>query len=182
MNLNPSNRQRLLVIVTAIALGLLVLDRLVFTPLTNAWRKRSAEITKLQKNVLEGRGVIARAKNTQDKWADMKSKSLPDDPAQAEQELFSAFDKWGRSVSLELGSIKPQWKRGGSNRYSLLECRVDATGSIAALSRFLFEVEKSPLALRIDSFELNARDEFGQKLTMGLLVTGLRLIPLEGKQ
>jgi hypothetical protein len=42
-------------------------------------------------------------------------------------------------------------------------------------------VEKSTLALRVDSVELTARDESGNKLTLGLLVSGLRLIPLEGK-
>jgi hypothetical protein len=43
-------------------------------------------------------------------------------------------------------------------------------------------VEKSPLALRIDSLELNARDESGGKLSLGLLVSGLRLVPLEGRR
>jgi hypothetical protein len=81
-----------------------------------------------------------------------------------------------------VASIKPQWKRGQTSQYSLLECRVDVTGSLPALVRFLHEVEKSPLALRIDSLELNARDESGGKLSLGLLVSGLRLVPLEGRR
>lgn len=182
MKLNPSNRQRLLVIVTAAALLLLILDRIVFTPLGANWRARATEIARLQKNVTEGRGVIARAARTRALWAEMQSQSLPKEPAQAEQDLVSAFDRWGRMSNIELGSIKPQWKRGASNRNSQLECRVDASGSVTTLSRFLFEVEKSPLALRIDSVELTSRDEYGQKLTLGLLVSGLRLAPLEGKQ
>jgi hypothetical protein len=59
---------------------------------------------------------------------------------------------------------------------------VDATGSLATITRFLYEVERSALPLRVDSIELTSRDEFGQKLTLGLLVSGLRLTPLEGKQ
>jgi hypothetical protein len=112
----------------------------------------------------------------------MQSEALPKEPAQAEQDVISAFDRWGRSNNIELGSIKPQWKRGTTNRYSQLECRVDATGSLATLSRFLYEVEKSKLPLRVDSVELTSRDEYGQKLTLGLLVSGLRLSPLEGRQ
>jgi hypothetical protein len=107
--------------------------------------------------------------------------ALDKDPAKAEQDLISAFDAWSRASNAELNSIKPQWKRGANSKYSLLECRVDASGSLATLTRFLYEVEKSPLALRIDSIELTARDDFGQKLTLGLLVSGLRLTPLEGK-
>ena len=181
MNLSPSHRQRLLMILAGSAVLLLVLDSLVLTPLTKGWQTRRAEIARLQKNVTEGRGVIERAARTRAAWAEMQSQALPKDAAKAEQDLISAFDRWGRATNVELGSIKPQWKRGATNRYSQLECRVDASGSLATLSRFLYEVEKSTLALRVDSVELTSRDDNGQKLSLGLLVSGLRLSPLEGK-
>lgn len=187
MNLNPNNRQRLLLILTGAAVLLFVLDRLVLVPATKSWQARSAEIAQLKKNVASGRGVIERGPRTQALWKEMQTQALPKDAAQAEQDLISAFDRWGRASNIELGSIKPQWKqgqsaRGGSGeRYSLLECRVDATGSLATLTRFLFEVERSPLALKIESIELSARDNNGQRLTLALLVSGLRLTPLERK-
>jgi hypothetical protein len=181
MKINASNRQQLLVVGAIIAIALLIGDSVIITPLTKAWQTRRTEIAKLQKSVIEGRGVIARAASTQARWKEMQEQALPKEPAQAEQELITAFDRWGRVSNATLGSIKPQWKRGASSRYSLLECRVDASGSLATLTRFLYEVEKSPLALRIDSIELTSRDDFGQKLTLGLLVSGLRMTPLEGK-
>lgn len=182
MNLSSANRPRLLMILAGAAILLLVLDSLVFTPLTASWGRRSAEIARLKKNVTEGRGVLERGPRTQALWAEMQEQALPKDAAKAEQDLISAFDRWGRSSRVELGSIKPQWKRGATARYSQLECRVDATGSLAALARFLHEVEKSPLALRVESVELTSRDESGQRLALGLLVSGLRLTPLEGKK
>lgn len=182
MNITSSNRQRLLMILAGAAVLLLVLDSVVITPLTKAWQSRGAEIARLQKNVAEGRGMIERAARTRALWAEMQSQALPMEAAKAEQDLISAFDRWGRATNVELGSIKPQWKRGATSRYSQLECRVDATGSLATLSRFLYEVERSTLALRVDSVELTARDDLGQKLTLGLLVSGLRLAPLEGKR
>jgi hypothetical protein len=181
MSATPPKRQRLLMILAGAAVLLLVLDSLVITPLTKGWQSRRSEIARLQKNVTEGRGMMERAARTRSLWAEMQSQALPKDPARAEQDLISAFDRWGRATNVELGSIKPQWKRGTTNRFSQLECRVDATGSLATLSRFLYEVEKSPLALRVDSVELTSRDDAGQKLTLGLLVSGLRLAPLEGK-
>jgi len=181
MNLPSPNRQRLLMILAGAAVLLLVLDSAVLTPLTKGWQSRSAEIAKLQKNVTEGRGMIERATHTQATWAEMQAQALPKEAAKAEQDLISAFDRWSRASNIELGSIKPQWKRGTTARYSQLECRVDATGSLATLTRFLFEVEKSALALRVDSVELTSRDDLGQKLSLGLLVSGLRFAPLEGK-
>ena len=181
MKINASNRPRLLMILAGSAVALLILDSVVFSPLTKTWGARRVEIARLEKNVTEGRSVIARADRTRAMWTEMQSQALPKDAAKAEQDLITAFDRWGRSSNIELGSIKPQWKRGTTNRFSQLECRVDATGTLASLGRFLFEVEKSTLALRVDSVELTARDESGNKLTLGLLVSGLRLTPLEGK-
>jgi hypothetical protein len=182
MKINANNRQQLLIILAGAGILLLVLDSLVFTPLTKAWQTRSAEIAKLKKNVAEGRGLIERGPRMVKQWDEWQKQALDKDAAKAEQDLISAFDRWSRASNVELGSIKPQWKRGLTQRYSQLECRVDATGSMATLTRFLFEVEKSTLPLRVDSVELSSRDEFGQKLTLGLLVSGLRLTPLEGRQ
>jgi hypothetical protein len=182
MNLTSNNRQRLLMILAGAAIVLLVLDSIVLTPLTKAWQSRSAEIARLKKNVTEGRGLIERGPRMQSQWTEWQKQALHTDAAKAEQDVISAFDRWSRVSNVELGSIKPQWKRGATPRYSQLECRVDATGSLATLTRFLYELEKSPLPLRVDSVELTSRDELGQKLTLGLLVSGLRLTPLEGRQ
>ena len=182
MKISAANRPKLLMILAGAAVLLLIGDSLIRAPLVKSWETRSAEIAKLTKNVSEGRALLERADRMRATWAEMQSQTLPKDPAKAEQDLISAFDRWGRSNNVELGSIKPQWKRGTTNRYSQLECRVDATGTLATLSRFLYEVEKSPLALRVDSVELTSRDDNGQRLTLGLLVSGLRLTPLEGRQ
>ena len=56
-----------------------------------------------------------------------------------------------------------------------LECRADAFGSIQAVTRFLYEVEKDSLALRVEAVEITARDNDGQQLTIGLQVSGLQL-------
>jgi hypothetical protein len=181
MKIDASKRQRLLVILAATGVLLLILDRVLLTPLTVSWQNRTAELARLQKQVTAGRGVIERAARTEGLWKEMQSQALPKDPAQAEQELISAFDRWGRASSVELASIKPQWKRGTGDRHSVLECRVDANGSVATLTRFLHEVEKSPLALRIESVELTTRDNNGQRLSLALLVSGLRFTPLERK-
>ena len=181
LKITPQNRQRVLIIATASLVGLYILDAILLTPLTKMWQAHSAEIVKLKTDVARGRGVIERATQTQRVWTEMQEGALPKDAAQAEQDLFSAFELWRGATNIELGSIKPQWKRGTTDRYSTLECRVDATGTLSTLSRFLYELEKSPLALRVDSVELTARDEGGNKLTLGLIVSGLRLSPLEGK-
>ena len=128
MSQKTNPRQKLLVIGAAVAVLLYVADG-IYGAVSASWSARSKEIAKLRQDVDKGRGSIERGPRTQATWADMEKNALPKDPAQAEQELITAFDKWGRANNVELASIKPQWKRGSNERYSLLECRIDATGT-----------------------------------------------------
>lgn len=181
MKWSMSNRPRILAWLAGAGVLLLLGDRLVFSPLVRYWQASTRENARLEQAIASGRNLLERSGDSISRWQDIQEHALPIDPAQAEQRLVSALDRWGRASGVELGSIKPQWKRGIDDRSSLLECRVDATGPLAAITRFIYELEQSPLTLRVDSIELSARDAAGQTLTLGLLVSGLRLRPLEKK-
>lgn len=180
MNLNL-NRQKLLVVVAGVAVGLLVLDRVLITPLINTYKAHSLEIVKLRKSVFDGRNTTARGPQTERIWTEMGANALPKDQAQAEQTVIGAIDSWSKANNIEISGFRPQWKRGVAERYSLLECRIDAIGTLQSLTRFMYELEHSPLALRVESVEITSRDDSGSKLGLGLIVSGLRLAPLEKK-
>jgi hypothetical protein len=181
MNLNIPNRQKWLLGIAGACVALFILDRVVFTPLTDLWASNSDEIARLRSSVADGRSLITRGPRLQQIWSGMRSESLPHDSAQSEHDVIAGFESWSRTSGVELGSVKPLWKHGDTDNYSVLECRLDATGTLGDLSRFLYELEKSPIALRVESVELLSRDDTGDRLTLSLIVTGLRLAPLEGK-
>ena len=52
---------------------------------------------------------------------------------------------------------------------------MEATGNLRTLTQFLYDIEKDPLALKLESVELSARDTGGQQLTLGLQISGLVL-------
>lgn len=168
------NRQQVFAFV---AIGLVALwagDKLLLTPLANSWSARAKRITELRRQVGEGRVVLERDRVIQNRWDSMRTNTLPENTSLAEQQLFEAFDRWSRDSGISVTSVKPQWKRN-SDEYSTLECRVDAYGSLSAVTRFLYGIEKDPLALKVETAELTARDNSGQQLTLGLVLSGLRL-------
>lgn len=179
--MNPDKRQKLLAFLALGVVAVFAADKLVLTPLVNSWKARDTAIVELRKSIAAGRVTVDREQLTNRRWNDMRKNTLPLNASTAEQQVLQAFDKWSRDSRVSVSSIRPQWKRGSSDDHSLLECRVDASGSMSALSRFLYEVEKSPLALKVEGVELAARDNTGQQLTLGLLVSGLRLAPMEAK-
>lgn len=168
------NRQQLLIIAASVAFGLLVADTLVFKPLTKSWQARTTRMADLRKQVDAGAKLLDRADALRSRWTQMQSGALPKNKSVAEQQVLKAFDNWSQDARISVNSITPQWKRD-SEEYETLQCRVDASGSVGTLARFLFNLERDPMALKIESVEITARDKDGQNLSLGLQISGLVL-------
>jgi len=174
MNLNK--RQRLLAILAIVAVGLFIADRLVFTPLTNIWRARTDRITKLKEQVRDGTETLKREPALREQWAMMKTNTLPSAKPEAESQMLKAFERWSQADRVSVSSIRPQWKEAEED-YKTLECRADVGGSLSAISRFLFQIERDPMGVKVDSMELTARDNNGSQLALVIQVSGLLLNP-----
>ena len=74
--------------------------------------------------------------------------------------------------------ITPQWKNDSTN-YMTLNCRVEASGDLGTLSRFVYDIEQNTMALKLDSVEFSTHDNTGQQLTLGLQLNGLALTTLK---
>lgn len=172
MNLN--RRQQLLGVVAIAALVLLVGDRMFLSPLTQSWKSRSARLAELRARVAQGELLLNREEAIRRSWSLNRTNTLPEEASVAEAALLKAFERWSSDSRVGVSAIKPQAKRGLDGRPTL-ECRVDAFGTMGAISRFLYEIEKDRLGVRIDAVEIASRDEEGEQLTLGLLVNGLLL-------
>ncbi len=168
------NRQQMLILAALAGLALLVGDSLIFSPLLKAWKSRSDKIVELRKQVEKGERLVKHEESYRTNWAQMQTNALPGNPSLAEQKVLQAFDKWSQDSRISVNSITPQWKRD-SDDFTTLQCRVDASGTIGTLSRFLYNVEQDPMALKIESVEITARDKEGAQLSMGLQISGLVL-------
>jgi hypothetical protein len=175
------NRQRLLGVVAFAIVGLFVLDRVILTPMLDRWKTRSEQLTQLRKSIEQGRMLLEREKVTRDRWNEIRKASLPVNASQAEKEMLGAFERWSADSQVSISSIRPQWKRGVTEDYSLLECRVDAAGSLPVVAKFLYNIESSPMAVRLESVELTGRDNNGEQIALGLLISGVRLAPVDAK-
>jgi hypothetical protein len=169
------NRQQFLIVLTAVVVALWLGDMIVFEPLGKLWTARSAQIKDLSEKVKDGNGLIKRETDVRRRWGDMQTNALAADPSLAGQQVIAAFDNWSRSSGAEVTSIMPQWKNDSTN-YMTFNCRVEASGTMGALSQFLYQIEKGPMALKLDSVELSAHSDNGQQLTLGLQISGLALL------
>ena len=175
-----NNRQDFLMALTIGAVGLFVAVNFIFTPLAGWWSARTTQLKELRVKVADGNTLLKREAGIRSHWREMQANALPANNSAAEQQLLKAFDTWRNDTGAELTSIMPQWKSDSTN-YMTLNCHIELGGSLGTLSRYLYELEKSPLALRVDTVELSGRDKEGQQLTLGLEVSGLALNQQEKK-
>ncbi len=170
------NRQQFLLILTLAALALFVGNMLVYEPMAKWWKAREAKVAELRQEVTQGKALIKRESVIRGEWDSMRTNSLPNDASQAEQQVLRAFNNWAGDSGVNVSSITPQWQ-DDQNDYSTLDCRVEVSGDLQTLSRFLYEIENDPMALQLESVALTSTDERGQTLNLGLQISGLALVP-----
>lgn len=166
------NRQQVLAIAAIAIFALFIIDRMVARPLTASWKARSERIASLQKQINDGNATLKRATIIRSRWGQMQTNTLAAD--NAERRLLEAFNRWSRASNISISSIQPQWKRG-DDEFMTLECHANASGPISAMAQFLYNIERDPMALRIETVEIQSRDESGQNLAVNLQVSGLVL-------
>ena len=171
-----NNRQQLLTVVAITAVALFAADRLLIEPLFGAWKARSQQIAELRTKLTNARNLAGRERSLRNHWEQMRSNTLSNNTSAAEQQLFRALDSWEQDSRVIITARTPQWKHD-ADEYMTYECRIDASGNLPSLTRFLYNVEKDPMALRLESVELGSRDKDGQQLTLGLQISGLVLNP-----
>ena len=172
--METKNREKVLAIVAAAAAGLWLLNLIVITPLTQSWHNRSDHIRDLQKKISEGAMLIRRQATVRDRWDYMRTNALASTATLAEGQMFTAFDRWVNQSAVTEGSFRPQLHETDDN-YSTIECRADVTGTPEAVTQFLFDMEKDPIGVKLESCELTSRDDNGRQLALALDMSGLIL-------
>ncbi|MBM3829852.1 MAG: hypothetical protein FJ406_04875 [Verrucomicrobia bacterium] len=174
--MNPKSREQLLALLAVTAVLLMVGDKFVLQPLTASWAARNKRIADLEKQVVEGAAKLDRESAISDRWKTMRVTALTNDISAAESQALRAFERWGKDANVTVSGLKPAWKRTSDREeYQTLECRADATGSLSSLARFLYQIERDPLAMKVEVVDLTTRDNEGRNLTLSLQLSGLVL-------
>jgi len=149
---------------------------LIFTPLVQTWKDRAGKLATTKKSVLDGNRLIERDAKIRERLAHMRTNTLASEQPLAEAQMYDALNRWTEGSRIIVSSVAPRWKFSADD-YATYECHVEAAGNLSAITRFLYEVEKDPLGIKVDLVELTAQDDRGSQLSLGLQVSGLELNP-----
>lgn len=166
------NRQQLLAFVALGMVGVLVFINVIGGPMVDGWKRRAKDIEEMRAQIERGENSLKRVNMVRERWTQMQTNTLS--AADAERRMFEAFQNWARSSRVTISSIQRSWRQNDDD-YMTLECQANATGSMGSLAQFVYNLEKDPMALRVENLEITARDENGQTLALALQVSGLVL-------
>ncbi|MDX9755288.1 MAG: hypothetical protein RBU29_15085 [bacterium] len=179
--MNTANRERILIIASLACLVLLVGDKLILSPMLNAWTTRADAIEQLENDLFKGRLLLEREEDYRARWQAIREGALPKDISSAENLVLKSVDRWVNQSRINLVSFKPQWKQTEEDWMSL-ECRAIAQGNMESVVRFLYEIETETLPLRITGLELSSKDETGQIMTFGIEISAIRFMEEQNDQ
>ena len=169
------NRQKLLGVIAIGAVVLWAANQLILTPLYGVWKSRAARIEKLRNDVAEGNRVLVRQKSIRDQWGTWSSNTLAPEASAAESQLNASFYRWKTVSNVSVQNTRLSWRKGEDESYRALECRADATGTLDALARFLYEIERDPLGVKVTTVDITSKDPSGSQLTLTVELNCLQL-------
>jgi Tfp pilus assembly protein PilO len=168
-----SKRERIIVLVTLLAVGTLVADKFVLGPIVNGLGELKAERQKALARVTKAKSLLQQKQQLEQGKAAL-FESLRSD-TEAESRVARALDQWAEDARLTLSSVKPDRMTGGDKGLKEILFVVVGKGSLDAVAWFLYQVETSDLPIKVKHMQLGSTSEAGDNMSLELHISALYL-------
>lgn len=149
-----SRRERIILIGTILVVGLLVADKVIYSPVQARLAAMDAERAQLLSEVNEARSLFQRQKKLQPAWQKMLDEGFRND-TEAESRVFRALGEWSAEADLYVTSTKPD-RLAGENGLKEMTFVLAGEGTLQAVAHFLWLIETSPLPIKIKQVTLGS--------------------------
>ncbi|MCL5282592.1 MAG: hypothetical protein M1376_22120 [Planctomycetes bacterium] len=166
-----SKRERIIVLVTLLAVGALVADKFVLGPIMNGLGELKAERQKVLAQVTKAKGLLQQ-KQLLNQKKPSSFVSLRSD-MEAESQVAKALDQWAADARLTLTSVKPDRMTGGEKGLKEILFVVAGKGSLDGVAWFLYQVETSELPIKVKHMQLGSTSAAGDNMSLELRISAL---------
>jgi len=167
-----SKRERIIFVALAAVLAVLVLDWWIVTPLLDRSAEVEARKAVLLSEMANAENLLHRRRVIGPRWRQMLAEGMKHDPAEAESQVLHALGDWAADAGLDLVSLRPE----RSTKETLLpeiDFRAAGTGSMAAVSRFLWRLETATIPIKVKALQIGSRKEGQDNLSLQVQISTL---------
>jgi len=155
-----SKRERIVFILTAVAIAVLVLDRYALTPLLAARESAAILKTKLTSELQATNAMLHQRKVLGRKWREMLDSGMKARREETESQAMHAVRNFSQEAGLQLSSLlTPQNRSTDDTVLSEVNVHATGTGPMRAVSGFLQRLETAKFPLKILSLQITSRKE-----------------------
>jgi Tfp pilus assembly protein PilO len=166
-----SKRERIIFLITIVAVAALLGEYFIRAPLANRWGEIQGERRQLATQVKEAQNLFARQKQMERKYKTLLAEIQRND-SEAESRVAKALDQWSVDARLTLTSVKPD-RLAGDKGLKEIVFVVAGKGSLDAVAWFLYQVETSALPVKVKYLQLGSTSEAGDNMSMELRLSTL---------
>lgn len=168
-----TKRERMILIVTLVCVGLLVASKFVVDPVQERLGRMEVERQQLAGDLEEARMLMGNRGTMQRKWNTLVADGLRND-AEAESRVLSALGEWADDAGLSLSSIKPDRVASDKGLQEMI-FTVAGRGTLESVSRFLWRIETAALPAKVKDMQLGSGSESESAMSLQLHLSVLYL-------
>ena len=168
-----SKRERIMAIMAVAVVGLLVLNKFLFGPVTAKLQEIKTQKSQLLIELDEAQNLFRKRRVLEKQWKNVLSDGLRNE-VEAESKVGRALDEWSKESRLMLSSVKPD-RVASDKGLQEMTFVVVGTGSLEAVARFLWQIETAPLPIKVKDMQLGSSNESGQSMSVQLRLSALCL-------
>ncbi len=168
-----SRRERYIVAATVGVLALALANHFVLGPLLDRRSEISAERDTMSARLEQAQSLLSRRGQVEPLWNAMRQ-SLRSSPAEAESQIQHAVLDAAEEAGLALSLLKSE-RPADKTRLPQIAFQAAGTGSMRAVSRFLWRLETAQVPVRISELQLGSRKEGTDDLSVQLRLSTLCL-------
>jgi hypothetical protein len=167
-----SKRERTIVVVTTAVLPLFLADRFFLSPILSRRERIETETGELVLERQKAESLFKQKRQLAPRWREMTDSGLGTGAEAAESRMLHAIRDWAQEAELNLASVKHE-RTEMERQFQKITWRAAASGSMAAVSRFLYRVQEASLPVRISDLVVAARQEGSDSLSIQVGISTL---------
>jgi hypothetical protein len=166
-----SKREQMIVVVTAIAFGLLLGNKFVYEPFSEKRTALVDERDKLAKELEDVKLLMQRRDRDKAKYRQLTTDGFKDD-ADADNRVSKALNEWADKCGLTTSATRPE-RVAGDKDLQEYKWMFSGTGNLSAAASFIWEIERSDMPIKITSMTLGSTSDSGDQMSLTLGVSAV---------
>ena len=172
-----SKRERYIAMGALAVAALVAFDQLLLGPLLSYRDGMDARQSELATDIAKAEAAIARGSDIMPQWNAMRA-GLQPGPAEAESQILHAVRDWAEDARLDMSLVRPERlpeRLADKTRLPEITVHAAGTGSMEAVSRFMWRLETARLPVRMTELQLAPRKEGTDDLNAELQISTIYL-------